>query len=75
MNITKEEAKKLYQMQLDYMGAPIMSFGNIIPADKLEEKYRNYFNELIDKYDIDTTKLQGIMPDGLVVYFEEVEKK
>lgn len=74
--IDLNDAKKLYELQNDYLTTPVMLIGTVNIAADAENKYRNYFDEIIKKYSIDTTNLQGIMPDGKIRYFtEEVKRK
>ena len=69
--IELNDAKELYKLQNDYLTTPVMLIGAVNLAAEAENKYRNYFDEIIKKYSIDTTKLQGIMPDGQIRYFTE----
>jgi len=73
--IELNDAKKLYELQNDYLTTPIMVFDTLNLSAELEIKYKNYFNEIIKKYKIDTAVLQGIMPDGEIRYFTESSEK
>lgn len=64
-----EDAKRLYKLQSEYITTPVMLIGTVDLAQDAVDNYRNFFEEIIKKYSIDTTKLQGIMPDGQIRYF------
>jgi hypothetical protein len=66
--INKTDIEELNKLYAKAETMPMLLIGNVNIAERAWDKVREKMDELGKKYDFDPEKIQGIMPNGEVVF-------